>query len=225
MFIKINGCKEKIADKLVGKADLIGLDFNVHSLNYVPLVNSYAGIIPDYAVDFYKRMKTGDVHKPESKGFAFVGAFENNMMQEVVMRIYNHQLDYVELRGAESPVFIENLRNSVVPDIRKNLHVLKKMPISSVDDFLLFSSYEKVVDYFIFQIKEGFTPDHIIEMMNNYVGRTPFFLSLSLTSDVLPLISALSQNEHFIGVDLNADESVETNTDWLNELRRFCQER
>lgn len=208
MLIKINGCSEDfVLNQLEGRADMLGYDFFAESDNYVPLITSRAGIIPDYSADFYKQTVSGEEAAVRQTRPAAVGIFENNMMQEVVTRIYNHHLQYVELRGAETADFIDNLRRTVVPDIQPTLKIMKKMPISSADDLQEISSDSvQPADVYIFHTNKDLEVATAFDLMKTYKGSTHYFINMQLSQDALPLLSSLTSDERFLGVDLDINE-------------------
>ena len=95
--------------------DMIGFVFCADSERYVSMVSSNAGIIPDYA---YGRQNGDEAPAcgavQESKPHR-VGVFVDDMPQNIVTRIYNYNLDYVQLHGSETAVMIDNLRRTVDP--------------------------------------------------------------------------------------------------------------
>lgn len=224
MLIKINGCSEDfVLNKLGGRADMLGYDFFAESDNYVPLITSRAGIIPDYSADFYKQTVSGEEAVARQTRPAPVGIFENNMMQEVVTRIYNHHLQYVELQGAETADFIDNLRRTVVPDIQPTLKIIKKMPIPSVSGALQVAPEDAMpADVYIFQLDKTIGADAAKELIGSYKGRTPYLLNVHLDEAAASLLTAVADDERFLGFDLDVDESQAASAELLS---RLCQAR
>lgn len=220
MLIKINGCSgDFVLNQLGGRADMLGYDFFAESDNYVPLITSKAGIIPDYSEDFYRQTVSGEEATARQTRPAPVGIFENNMMQEVVTRIYNHHLQYVELQGAETADFIENLRRTVVPDIQPTLKIMKKMPISSVADIeLVVSEGASPADIYIFQLDKTASADEVKELIGCYKGRTPYLLNVSLDEAAPSLLPAVASDERFLGFDLDVDESQAGSAELVSRL-------
>lgn len=85
--------------------DMIGLIFYPPSPRYVQQFSSGAGIIPDYAPDMGKTPLR-------------VGVFVDDMPQNIVTRVYNYKLDYIQLHGNEPRETLENLRATIDPDIK-----------------------------------------------------------------------------------------------------------
>ena len=98
--------------------DMIGLIFYPPSPRYVQQFSSGAGIIPDYAPDMGKTPLR-------------VGVFVDDMPQNIVTRVYNYKLDYIQLHGNEPRETLENLRATIDPDINPKIKIIKELPTSS----------------------------------------------------------------------------------------------
>lgn len=96
---------DNIRDISVLGVDMIGLIFYPPSPRYVQQFSSGAGIIPDYAPDMGKTPLR-------------VGVFVDDMPQNIVTRVYNYKLDYIQLHGNEPRETLENLRATIDPDIK-----------------------------------------------------------------------------------------------------------
>lgn len=92
------------------------LDFRKDSENYVSMISSRAGIIPDKADD----TQTVDDSLP------LAGIFADDMPQNIVTRVYNYDLKCVILRGSESETMMDNLRRTLVPDIVSDIMIVKE---------------------------------------------------------------------------------------------------
>ena len=99
MIIKVCGMRDadNIRDISALGVDMIGLIFYPQSPRYVQMLSSGAGIIPDYAPDMGKTSLR-------------VGVFVDDMPQNIVTRVYNYKLDYIQLHGNEPRETLENLR-------------------------------------------------------------------------------------------------------------------
>ena len=202
--------------------DFVGLDCRKNSEKSVKLINSLTGTLPDRAAF--------DVSALDEKPYR-VGVFQDDMPQDIVTRVYNYHLDYVQLSGEESAVMIENLRRTLDPDIRKGIKIIKTIRIETVDDLKKCAEYEGVADFFIFEgsdncgeksvndgEKEAVLPDW--NLLNDYQGATPFLLDVGISASSL---DALRQFSHpkFAGIYLNAEaESAqgEKDTDAIREF-------
>lgn len=155
-----------------------------------------------------------------------VGVFVDEMPQTILSRIVAFHLGIVQLHGSERAVMIQNLRRSVVPDIREKLVVIKAINVATVADFSQCGEYEGVVDYFLFDTKgalhggngEKFNWD----LLDAYQGHTPFLLSGGIgPSDA----NALRGIRHplFRGVDVNSKFETAPGVKDINLLRSFIK--
>ena len=88
--------------------DLMGFIFWPKSPRYVKSVTVKAGIVPNLPNSKVTR---------NAKKVKRVGVFVDEMPQTVITHAYNYRLDYIQLHGNESPIYIENLKRTLIPDI------------------------------------------------------------------------------------------------------------
>lgn len=128
-------------------------DFRPESPDYVRMISSQAGIMPDYSEERLRLLRSsgaasGDYGAAsggygtdsettgtdsettggEARKVLRVGIFADDMPQNIVTRVYNYRLDVVWLKGAESQVMIDNLRRTLDPDIRPGIQIVKELP-------------------------------------------------------------------------------------------------
>lgn len=104
-------------------------DFRPDSPDYVHMISSQAGIIPDYSEERLRSLRK-QAAEEASVGEAAeeklrVGIFADDMPQNIVTRVYNYGLDVVLLLGDESAVMIDNLQRTLDPDIRPGIRIVK----------------------------------------------------------------------------------------------------
>ena len=105
-------------------------DFRPDSPDYVHMISSQAGIIPDYSEERLRSLRKQAATEETSVGEAAeeklrVGIFADDMPQNIVTRVYNYGLDVVLLLGDESAVMIDNLQRTLDPDIRPGIRIVK----------------------------------------------------------------------------------------------------
>ena len=105
-------------------------DFRPDSPDYVHMISSQAGIIPDYSEERLRSLRKQVAAEETSAGEAAeeklrVGIFADDMPQNIVTRVYNYELDVVLLLGDESAVMIDNLQRTLDPDIRPGIRIVK----------------------------------------------------------------------------------------------------
>ena len=87
--------------------DYMGLIFWPKSPRYVGTINVNAGTMPNLPCQLDT---DGTPAETNQKQPALVGVFVNEMPQTVVTCAYNYRLDYIQLHGNESTIYIDNLR-------------------------------------------------------------------------------------------------------------------
>lgn len=221
---------DNIRDVSALDIDLMGFIFFPKSSRYVPMTNSGAGIIPDYADENHKRgIKEYQIlDKPKR-----VGVFVDDMPQNIVTRVYNYHLDYVQLHGNENRVMIENLKRTLVPDISPNIKIIKAISISCADDIKRCDEYDGLVDLLLFDTKcptsGGSGVKFDWNILQAYKGNTPFLLSGGIGPDDAEDICKIT-HPRFAGIDLNsrfesapAMKDVEKLSKFISKIRQYEQ--
>lgn len=201
MIIKICGMRDadNIREVAALGIDWMGFDFRPESPRYVQQISSRAGIIPDYS-----SLKDQQVVASVKR----VGVFADDMPQNIVTRVYNYQLDVVQLQGDESPVMIENLKHTLDPDIRPGVKVMKAIHVNSAEDFQVCQEFESVVDYFLFDLSatetDGSSKHADWNLLKDYKGQVPFLLGGALGADDVADILSF-RHPRLVGVNLNTN--------------------
>ena len=229
MYIKVCGMREPENIRAVSALgiDMIGFVFWTDSPRFVRMISSQAGIIPDYSVERLNKGR-GKVEAPADEVVLpkRVGVFVDDMPQSIVTRVFNYDLDYVQLHGEESRVMIENLRRTLEPDIKPGVKIIKALSIGSPEDVSRYKEYEGVVDLFIFDTKcktvGGSGEQFDWDVLKLYDGQTPFLLSGGIGPDDVERVKSFSHPQ-FAGVDLNSRFEIEPGLKDVEALRQFIQ--
>lgn len=196
--------------------DMIGFIFYPESSRFVSQERSNAGIIPDRVSE--------EMKKDETSAVARVGVFVDEMMQNIVTRAYNFQLDYIQLHGDEGLTFIDNLRATLDPDIRPGIKIIKAISITNADDLKKAAMYEGHVDMLLFDTKcptVGGSGEHFDwSVLEGYSGSLPFILSGGIGPDDAERIKAF-HHAKFVGIDLNSKFETEPAKKDVVKLRQF----
>lgn len=191
--------------------DMIGLIFYPPSPRYVQQFSCGAGIIPDYAPDMGKTPLR-------------VGVFVDDMPQNIVTRVYNYKLDYIQLHGNEPRETLENLRATIDPDIKPNIKIIKAISVSSAEDINKYKEYVGAADLFLFDTKcktvGGSGEQFDWQVLQAYDGDVPFLLSGGIGPDDAERV----RNFHHpkcIGIDLNSKFEIEPALKDVEKLKQF----
>ena len=191
--------------------DMIGLIFYPPSPRYVQQFSSGAGIIPDYAPDMGKTPLR-------------VGVFVDDMPQNIVTRVYNYKLDYIQLHGNEPRETLENLRATIDPDINPNIKIIKAISVSSAEDIKKYKEYVGAADLFLFDTKcktvGGSGEQFDWQVLQAYDGDVPFLLSGGIGSDDAERVKNF-HHPKCIGIDLNSKFEIEPALKDVEKLKQF----
>ena len=191
--------------------DMIGLIFYPPSPRYVQQFSSGAGIIPDYAPDMGKTPLR-------------VGVFVDDMPQNIVTRVYNYKLDYIQLHGNEPRETLENLRATIDPDIKPKIKIIKAISVSSAEDIKKYKEYVGAADLFLFDTKcktvGGSGEQFDWQVLQAYDGDVPFLLSGGIGPDDAERIKNF-HHPKCIGNDLNSKFEIEPALKDVEKLKQF----
>lgn len=191
--------------------DMIGLIFYPLSPRYVQQFSSGAGIIPDYAPDMGKTPLR-------------VGVFVDDMPQNIVTRVYNYKLDYIQLYGNEPRETLENLRATIDPDIKPKIKIIKAISVSSAEDIKKYKEYVGAADLFLFDTKcktvGGSGEQFDWQVLQAYDGDVPFLLSGGIGPDDAERIKNF-HHPKCIGIDLNSKFEIEPALKDVEKLKQF----
>ncbi len=210
MIVKVCGMRMAFNIREMSElgADWLGLEFWQESPRCVPQVSSRGGFIPDYTPIKSEKPELGVAKwlAPRENTPKRVGVFVDDMPQTIVTRVYNFNLDYVQLNGDESPVMIDNFLRTIIPDIRQKIGIIKSIAIESADSFKRCEEYKGLVDYFLFQGKKGadglYAGKFDWNLLDAYEGDIPFILSGDVAPEDVEAIKAIGHPKLF-GVDIN----------------------
>lgn len=199
--------------------DFLGFIFYPKSPRYTPKAIPEAELIADTATT--ARHDDIEWRKPQR-----VGVFVDETPQAIIAHIHNDQLDYVQLHGHELPEMIDNLKRTVIPDIRHSLKVIKAFSIAKPDDLLQTKAYEGVADLFLFDTPTesygGSGKKFDWQMLQAYDGHTPFLLSGGIGPEDIDRIRTF-EHPHCIGIDLNSRFETAPGIKDVEALRRFTE--
>ena len=228
MMIKVCGMREPDNIRAVAElgVDMIGYVFYPESPRFVQMISSRAGIIPDYSEEKLKEMRNQDASPVmmARKQPRKVGVFVDDMPQNIVTRVYNFNLDYVQLHGDELPVMIDNLRRTLDPDIRRGAKIIKALSIRKAEDIAKWKDYQGHADMLLFdtacEAHGGSGKRFDWSMLEAYDGDLPFLLSGGIGPDDAERVKTFS-HPMFAGIDLNSRFETEPGVKDVDLLRCF----
>ncbi len=180
--------------------DYIGFIFWPQSPRYVRNIRVAAGTIPNMPRELF------DDHTAVPRP-AIVGVFVNEMPQTLITHAYQYKLDYIQLHGNESPVYIDNLKRTLIPDILPDVKIIKALSIREANDVKRWREYEGHVDMLLFDTKckcvGGSGQQFDWKVLDNYDGNIPFLLSGGIGYDDAARVKNFN-HPMCIGIDINS---------------------
>ena len=229
MIIKVCGVctRENVQELETMDVDWLGLIFWPESPRYVAQVSARGGFYPDYSSFARSAKELGGMPEEAKKEHKTlrVGVFVDGMPQNIVTRVYNFNLDLVQLHGEESPVMIDNLRRTLMPDIRQ-VKIIKTIFVEKPEDLEVCAEYEPVVDYFLFHTKSkakgGSGERFDWDVIQAYKGNVPFLLSGGIGPDDVEAVRNFS-HPMFAGIDVNSCFEIEPGKKDMEKVRKFVE--
>ncbi len=167
------------------------------------------------------------VADPENlPGLRRVGVFVNAGIDEVLNRVHDYGLDYVQLHGTESPEYCAELLRIWSFSTARSAQLIKAFSVDRKFDFSDTAAYAPHCRYFVFDTKgEGFGGtgrQFDWGLLDAYRGRTPFLLSGGIAPDSAPAIRRL-HHPQLAGVDINSRFEEEPGKKDIPAIAAFLQ--
>ena len=135
------------------------------------------------------------------------GVFVNASIEEVVRKVKDYGLHYVQLHGDEDLAYVTNLKNQLADSMDKMPRIVRAVHVVSRSKVLEAMMWDGIVDGILFETPTtgygGSGESFDWHLLSSYRGNTPFFLTGGIGPQSL---EALLEFEHpqWIGVDLNS---------------------
>lgn len=152
-----------------------------------------------------------------------VGVFVDETPEKVLEIYRNWKLDVVQLHGHETPEYCRQIQNS-------GITVFKAFSVDESFDFATLEAYSEGCDYFLFdtkgQLPGGTGQKFNWQLLKNYKGLVPFFLSGGIGPDDLEAIQNF-EHPRWRGIDINSGFEIspgikneEKVNQFINEIKR-----
>ena len=191
-------------------------------------ISGVASALPDFmGFIFYPKSKrfVGDNFSPETvqivpESVKKVGVFVDELPEKVMEICKKLGLEVAQLHGNETPEYCREIRDS-------GLTVFKAFSVFDQFDFSGLNAYSGVCNYFLFDTK-GLVPGGTGQKFNwqlleNYQGDVPFFLSGGIGPDDLEAIRHFS-HPRWYGIDINSGFEIVPAVKDVEKVIRFIEE-
>lgn len=211
MLVKVCGMRQ-----IANISELCKLSPNYIGFIFYPKSPRYAG-----------EMLTPEITGGIPSGIKKTGVFVNESFNNILHEAKKYSLDAIQLHGSESVELCRQLKS-------EGLEILKAINPETIIHTEKLKEYEVVCDFFLFDtpsVSHGGTGRKFNwELLNQYSGNLPFFLSGGIGPDDATEILRL-KNKHLAGVDINSRfetapglkniEAVKLFINQLNGLPKF----
>lgn len=202
--LKICGMKEpaNILEIVGLQPDYLGFIFYKPSKRYID------GLLPSFVKDL-------------PAGIKKTGVFVNEELIKVAELATLYGLNAVQLHGAESAAYCEELRK-LLDDY--GIEIIKAFGIDRDFDFTVLDTYEDKVDYFLFDTQ---TPQHggsgktfDWALLNGYTLAKPYFLSGGIGPDNITELHKIKDLRLF-AIDINSKFEIAPGLKDIDKLNDF----
>jgi phosphoribosylanthranilate isomerase len=146
-----------------------------------------------------------------------VGVFVDEAVDIVIQTANKYQLQYVQLHGAESPEYCQQLYNN-------KIKIIKAVSITPHFDFGTILQYQAIVQFFLFDTasphKGGSGHTFNWSILENYQGKTPFFLAGGIDEQNFAIAKNIKHPQLF-GLDLNSCFELEPGLKNIELLKKI----
>ncbi|MBN2788090.1 MAG: phosphoribosylanthranilate isomerase [Paludibacteraceae bacterium] len=202
LLIKVCGMRnsQNIADLAKLNPDYMGFIFYAKSPRYAASLNKI--VVSDLPATIQK-----------------VGVFVNESIEKMHETALSYGLDVLQLHGNETTLQCIQLQE-------EGFTIIKAFPIAKANDFENTCNYESCCDYFLFDTKttqkggSGIKFDW--ELLKNYQGKTPFFLSGGIDLEDVETIKKIAHPKLY-GLDINSKFETEPGLKDINKLKKFIK--
>lgn len=213
--IKVCGMRERFNIEALCQLsiDFIGLIFYEKSSRFVE--------VEGVDLDFLKTTFQSKEIIPQ-KIFK-VGVFVDETVENVLEKVKEYKLDYVQLHGKENVFYCKKIKNAGVK-------IIKAFPVDEYFSFTNLAAYRFYCDYFLFDTKGKLPGGNGVvfnwDVLEKYKGEIPFFLSGGLAPGMENKIIDFKHDQLAV-LDLNSGfenkpgfKNVDLISEFLNNIHR-----
>jgi len=188
-------------------------------------ISGLGAALPDYmGFIFYSKSKRFVGLEPSQEIMAIVpdsvkkaGVFVDEAPEKVLEIYRNWNLNVIQLHGNETPEYCQQIQDS-------GITVFKAFSVDERFDFNSLSAFSGVCNYFLFdtkgQLPGGTGQKFNWQLLENYKGNVPFFLSGGIDSGDLEVVLSFSHPQLF-GIDINSGFEISPALKDVEKVKTF----
>lgn len=155
-----------------------------------------------------------------------VGVFVNAEVEEILNKVHDFELDYVQLHGEESPEYCREIQSFWAASTLRSARFIKAFPVDGNFDFARTQAYEGICSLFLFDTKTaqpgGSGVSFDWNLLEKYKGNTPFLLSGGIGEEDAAAIRGLNFPQLY-GVDVNSRFEVKPGVKDVEMVKRLLE--
>lgn len=177
---------------------------------------------------FYDKSPRNVETKPDylPEGCHRVGVFVNATVEDIVSRVKDFCLTFVQLHGDETPAFVLGLRKSLEAEGLATVKIVRSITVASRSQVMKAQIWDGYVDGILFETPTaGYGGSGISfdwSLLSSYRGKTPFFLAGGLGMECLPELKAF-RHPRWLGIDLNSRFEIAQGVKDVEKLQQFIK--
>ena len=188
-------------------------------------VSGVVAALPDYlGFIFYPKSKRFVGFEPLPEVLSAIldsvkkaGVFVDEAPEKVLEIYRNWNLNVIQLHGNETPEYCQQIQDS-------GITVFKAFSVDERFDFNSLSAFSGVCNYFLFdtkgQLPGGTGQKFNWQLLENYKGNVPFFLSGGIDSGDLEAVLSFSHPQLF-GIDINSGFEISPALKDVEKVKTF----
>ncbi len=208
MKLKICGMKSNTKEVAALQPDYLGFIF------WEPSSRFYSESIP---------ADTGDAKK--------VGVFVDALLEDVILKLLENDLDAIQLHGKEDPEYCARLKSVITGNMNVGVAIIKAFSVDENFDFETLAPYEPVCDFYLFdtrgELPGGTGRSFDWSILKRYTHTKPYFLSGGIGPDsakALVEFTKQPESRYCYAIDVNSRFEIEPGLKDINLLKNFIQE-
>lgn len=211
-----------------GKVRMGALKIKVCGMRDPDNISGVIAALPDYlGFIFYPKSSRFVGFEPSAEVFEAIpdsikkaGVFVDEKPEKVIETCNKWNLDIAQLHGHETPEYCRQIKVA-------GIIVFKAFSVDESFDFASLKAYSGVCDYFLFdtkgQLPGGTGQKFNWQLLENYKGDVPFFLSGGIGPDDMVAVRNFSHSKLF-GIDINSGFEISPALKDLEKVRKFFSE-
>ena len=178
---------------------------------------------------FYDKSPRNVETKPDylPEGCHRVGVFVNSAVEDIVSRVKDFGLTFVQLHGDETPAFVLSLRKSLEAEGLATVKIVRSIAVASRSQVMKAQIWDGYVDGILFETPTaGYGGSGISfdwSLLSSYRGKTPFFLAGGIGMECLPELREF-RHPRWLGIDLNSRFEISPGMKDIAKLQQFIKE-